>query len=125
MDSGFRPAALLAQSYPLERGPRVRLRLAQARDAEEILALFALNGLEPDRLEVAKLLRSSPRHRIVICASTLLGSAETIVGFGAIEVGATEPDILLADTMLTGGLPDLLASALRSRADAIAKRLAA
>ena len=125
MDSSFSPGALLAQSYPLDRGPRVRLRLAQARDAEEIVALFALNGLEPDRLEVAKLLRSSPRDRIVICASALIGAAETIVGVGAIRVGESEPDILLADTMLTSGLLELLTSALKSRADAIAKRLAA
>ena len=125
MDPGFPPGALLAQSYPLERGPRVRLRLAQRRDAEEIVALLALNRLEPDRLEVAKLLRSNPRDRIVICATTLIGSTETIVGIGAIQVGSSEPDILLADTMLTSGLPELLTSALRSRADAIAKRLAA
>ena len=125
MNPGFEPGALLAQSYPLARGPRVRLRLAQSSDAEEIVALFALNGLEPDRLEVAKLLRSNPRERIVICATALIGSAETIVGVGAIQVGSSEPDILLADTMLTSGLPELLTSALRGRADAIAKRLAA
>ncbi len=125
MDSGFQPGALLAQSYPLARGPRVRLRLAGSRDADEITALYALNGLEYDRLEVAKLLRASPRDRIVICATALIGSAETIVGIGAIQVGASEPDILVADTMLTSGLPELLTSALVSRADAIAKRLAA
>ena len=125
MDPGFQSGALLAQSYPLERGPRVRLRLAQGRDREEIAALFALNGLEPDRPEVAKLLRSGPRDRIVICATALIGSTETIVGVGAIEVGAAEPDILLADTMLTSGLPELLTSALRSRSDAISRRLAA
>ena len=59
----------------------------------------------------------------MICATTLIGSTETIVGIGAIQVGSSEPDILLADTMLTSGLPELLTSALRSRADAIAKRL--
>jgi hypothetical protein len=121
----FQPGALLAQSYPLPRGPRVRLRLAQSRDAEDIVALFALNGLEQDRLEVAKLLRSSPRDRIVICATALIGSTETVVGVGAIRVGASEPDILLADTLLTSGLPELLASALAGRSEAIAKRLAA
>ena len=125
MDPGFEPGALLARSYELARGPRVRLRLAQARDAPDIAALFALNGSEPDVLEITKLLRSNPRDLIVICATALIGSIETIVGVGTIEVGSAEPEILLADTMLTSGLPELLAQALRSRSEAIAKRLAA
>jgi hypothetical protein len=128
MDRSFDPGALLAQSYPLPRGPRVRLRLAQLRDAPEIRALLERQGVEPEELEIARLVRFDPRARVAICATALLGSTETVVGVGAIELDANldaEPDTLVVDDELTDGLDELLKRALTGRANAITRSRAA
>jgi hypothetical protein len=128
MELGFDPGALLARSYALPRGPRVCLRLARIRDAPAIRALCERRGIEPDELELARLVRFDPRHRIVICATALIGLAETVVGIGAIELSAghpREPDVLVVDREATDGLDELLADALVGRANAIGRARAA
>jgi hypothetical protein len=119
------PAALGAHSHALPRGPRVRLRLAQTRDAGAIAHLLAEHGLDPSDLDVARLLRADPRRRVTICATALLGGSETVVGVGSSEVGLPEPDVLAVDAELTDGLEDLLTEAVQRRAEAIAERAAA
>ncbi len=100
----------------------MRLRLAQIRDLRSIQALARKRGLAPEELDIARMVLSDPRSRIAICASGLVGSIETIVGFGAIEVGASEPDLLIADDELTDGLEELMSRALVSRSASIAGR---
>jgi len=133
MISGFDPGALLARSYVLPRGPRVCLRLVRARDREGVRRLFERQGLDPDELELARLTRVDPRRRLVICATALIGSAETVVGIGAIglldgeraraaEVEAEAeagPELVLVDEHATEGLRELLSEALVGRAQAL------
>src|SRR5437763_535323 len=119
MSDGFDPGALLAYSYVLPRGPRVCLRLARPRDAAGIADLFWSHGLEPDELEVARLVRFDPRRRIAICATALIDSVETVVGIGAIHLedsAGGRPAPVLVDEQLTAGLEQLLTDALVGRA---------
>lgn len=109
----------------MPRGPRVRLRLAQIRDLRAIGEFLGAQGRDPDELEAARIAAFDPRRRVAICATALIGSTETVLGIGAIDVGASEPDVLVVDQTLTAGLDDLIASAVRSRAAAIASRPAA
>ncbi len=125
MDSRFDPGDLVAHSYPLARGLHVRLRLARPRDAPGIEALLERLGLRAQELELARLVRFDPRCRIVICATTLIGSREVVAGFGAIALEAAEPELLLVDEQLTAGLGELLARALIGRARAVARIRAA
>ncbi len=127
MTSSFDPGALLARYYQLPRGPRVCLRLARVRDLAGIEQLVHRQGLTVTGLELARLLRSHPRERIVICATALIGSAETIVGVGVIELGglAHEPTWVIADQEATEGLEELLYEALVGRACALARARAA
>jgi hypothetical protein len=125
MMPSFDPGALLARTYLLPRGPRVRLRLARAGDERAIRALAGEHGVEADSLELERLLRFD-RSRIVICATALVGAGEVLVGFGAIELEPwAEPDPVLVDERSTDGLRDLLGAALTGRADAITRRRAA
>jgi hypothetical protein len=128
VEQSFDPGALLARSYPLPRGPRVRLRLAQLRDAPAIRALLERHGVDPEDLQIARLVRFDPRTRVVISATALIGSSETMVGIGAIELDANplaEPDTLVVDEQLTEGLDELVKRALVGRAAAIARTRAA
>jgi hypothetical protein len=125
MMPSFDPGALLARTYLLPRGPRVRLRLARAGDEPAIRALAGEHGVEADSLELERLLRFD-RSRIVICATALVGAGEALVGFGAIELEPwAEPHPVLVDERSTDGLRDLLGAALTGRADAITRRRAA
>ena len=110
----------MSGSYALERGPRVRLRLATTRDAAAIRALLERQGIEAEEVEIARLVRSDPRRRLVICATALIGSAESLGGIGAIDLdGGGEPDTLYVDDSLSDELAELLSRALIGRAAAI------
>jgi hypothetical protein len=126
--ANFDPGALLASSYLIPRGPRVRLRLPQQRDAPAIRELFRAQGRPAEELEVARLVRFDPRVRLVICATALIGSRESIVGIGAIDLEPgrqTQPDTLVVDDEQTEGLDGLLTRALLGRAAAVARTRAA
>lgn len=128
MTTGFDPGALLARSYALPRGPRVCLRLARPRDAAGIAELFWTHGLEPDDLEVARLVRFDPRRRIAICATALVDGAERVVGVGAIDIDDGAPGLpamVLVDEHLTQGLEQLLTDALVGRANVLTRGRAA
>jgi len=124
MEDRFRHAPLLS-SHALSRGLRVRLRLAQVRDVAAIQRLVRERCGMREELEVAQLVRMNPRRRIVICASALIGTTETLVGVAAMDVDADEPDLLCVDEVQTDDLADLLRGALVARANAIAARRAA
>jgi hypothetical protein len=96
---------LLGLSYTLSSGVRVRLRVARPCDAEGIARLVG-----PRELDVARLLRFDPRRRLVVCASALVGSVETILGVGAIDLDSQEPDLLVVEDH--EGLEELLSAAL-------------
>ncbi len=119
MESTSQAGALLARSYTLPHGPRVRLRLSQKRDIPEIRALLDRCGVELGELDLARLIRADPRDTIAITATALVGVKESVLGFGATQVGAETPQLVCADP---DGLEELLAGALRARAAAIALR---
>jgi hypothetical protein len=125
MAHDFDPGALLARSYALTHGPRVCLRLARIRDLPGIEQLTAGLGVELDALRLARLVRSDPRRRVVICATALVGGSETVVGVGAIDVSAVEPSLLAVDELVTEGLSELLAAALAGRAASLRRARAA
>jgi hypothetical protein len=112
----FDPEAHLSRSYELASGLRVRLRLPIRRDEAAIGALL-------ERARIA-----DPRARLVICAASLIGGSETLLGVGEIALGASgyvETTVLQADDDLAPGLRELLSDALHARASAIARARAA
>jgi hypothetical protein len=120
----FDPGALLSRVYRLPSGQRVRLRLVQRRDEHQIRALLTDRGHEHQDLDVMRIVRFDPRRRAVICATTLVGSTETVIGLGAIELDSqpsSEPDLLISDGRIGEGLDELLVGALRGHAHAIAR----
>lgn len=124
----FDPGALLANFYSLPRGPRVCLRLARVRDQRGLEALFAAHGITAHEVDLARLVRSDPRRQLVICATALIGSSETVVGVGALPLdgdGPLRPSLLLVDEELTEGLDELLHDALLGRAKALRRGRAA
>ncbi len=133
MIDGFDPGALLARSYRLPRGPRVCLRLARIRDRAAIAELLdKRQGGPVDEVDLGRLVRADPRRQLVICATALIGGAETLVGLGAIELSpssglghATAPSLLVCDESLAPGLQGLLSGALTGRALALRQARAA
>jgi hypothetical protein len=118
-------APLMAQTYPLPRGPRVRLRLARGRDQASIRELLEHCWVDHHQLDVGGLVRSDPRERAVICATTLLDSGEALVGVGSMRVDGAQLELLCVDQRLTDGLGDLLIRALRGRVNAVSRPRAA
>jgi hypothetical protein len=120
--SSFDPGALLARSYSLPRGPRVCLRLARVRDLRNLSQLLDRQGVVMDEIGLARLVHFDPRERLVICATALIGSAETVVGVGAIELTGerlSEPSLVVVDDAITDGLDELVSDALVGRARAL------
>jgi hypothetical protein len=124
---GFDPGALLARSYELAGRQRVVLRLARLGDLRGLEALCDRLGVSLGELELARLLRSNPRERLVICAMALKRSAEVVVGLGVIEIDHVErgPSLLLVDEDLSEGVGELLSDALTGRAHALTRARAA
>jgi hypothetical protein len=120
----FDPGALLARTYPLPGGPRVRLRLPQSSDADEIQALASRRLTD---LELARLLRFDPRQRLVICATALIDGSDRVVGVGAIDLDRVQdgPEVVTSDRASLEGLGDLLRKALVGRARALLRARAA
>ena len=122
----FDPAPSLGRSFPLSTGIRVRLRYARPSDRESITYLFADQRLQISDADLGRLVRFDPRRRLVICATALLGTSETIVGVGSIELeGRTVAPSVVVDPRVGDGLRELLGGALAGRARALAARRAA
>jgi hypothetical protein len=124
----FDPGALLARSYDLPPGPRVVLRLVRVRDLPRIGELLTRQGIDPDELELARLVRFDPRRRLVVCATAPVGSAEAVVGVGAIDLvddQAPVPSLVVVDHPGTEGLAELISEALIGRAQTVARARAA
>jgi hypothetical protein len=113
------------RTYPLEDGPRVRLRLAWRGDEPAVRDLLRRRDVEASELELRRLLLFDPKERVVLCAFAPIDGSETLVGIGAIDLGeAAEPDTLVVDERLAGGLSSLLGEALVGRARAHGRRVA-
>ena len=115
MDDYVDPGALLARYYSLPRGPRVCLRLVRRRDADGIRRLCERAGITLGELELARLVKFDLGTRMVLCATALIDSAETVLGVGMIELGVDRelvPRLVVADAELTDGLAALLRDAL-------------
>ncbi len=127
MQESFDPGALLARTYALEGGLRVCLRLARISDLAGIEELLAAHDAPVDDVNVGRLVRSDPRLVVVLCATALVDSAEQVVGVGAIDVeaGEPEPSLLVVDERVTDGLDELLHAALLGRAAALRRDRAA
>jgi hypothetical protein len=125
--SDFDPGALMARWYAVPGGPRVCLRIPRVRDRDGIRRLVLTHGPVGAELELARLGHFDPRRQLVICATALLGSAETVVGIGAIELRAgeaDEPSLIVVDGG-AAGLKPLLRDALVGRARALGRARAA
>ncbi len=106
------------RTYPLEDGPRVRLRLALRTDAPAVRDLLARRGLDAGELELGRLLLFDPMSRAVLCAFAPIDGTETLVGIGAIDLrDGAEPDTLVVDERLTDGLGELLGAVLSDWVD--------
>lgn len=121
MLANFDPGALLARSYVVGDDVRVTLRLSRVRDLDALADLFAREGNGLSRIEIARLLRSHPRERLMLCATALIDGRELIVGFGTIGLGrrGMTPTLIVADAARAPGLGGLLHEALVGRAAAL------
>ena len=114
------PGALLARYHPLPRGPRVCLRLARRRDLAAIADLYHRQGIAVPELSLARLVSFDLLRTVVLCATALVDSRETVLGVGAIELDRpTEPTLVVVDAGATDGLDELLTGALVAHATAI------
>jgi hypothetical protein len=126
VSQSFDPGALLGSSFTLDTGVRVRLRLARSSDTALIGDLVARLGGRPDELELARLVQFDPRRRVVICATALIDSTETLVAVGAAELDGTgEHEVVIVDAEQSEALTRLLAAVLAFKVTAaVASRAA-
>ena len=92
-------------THPLPGGGRVRLRLPHALDRAGLHELLARLGLAADELEVRRAMRCVPRRRVALVATGLVDGRERLVGFGALEDGATT---LIGEEPVVGVLEEAL-----------------
>lgn len=84
-------AALFARGHRLPAGLLLRLRLARPGDELLLAELLAEIGVQAGELDLARLVRFDPRRRLVVCATVLIDSTESAVGFGTITSGRGDP----------------------------------
>ena len=106
----------LRRTFPVPGGPPVRLRMAGPSDRPLVKALLERRGIEATELELRRLLAFDPARRHVLCALAPMDGHETVMGFGAIDAGAGEPDVLVVDERVGRGLAELLGRVLIERA---------
>jgi hypothetical protein len=106
----------------LPDGTLVSLRRVRLRDLDALISLAARGGILCEQFELARLVRSDPAERLVMCATTLVDATETVVGIGVIELGssATMPSLILVDPAHGRSLARWLAESLVARARAAA-----
>ena len=96
------------------------LRLARRRDLAGIAHLYARRGIPVHQLSLARLVSFDLLSQLVLCATALIDSADTVVGVGAIELDRpTEPTLVVVDEAETDGLAELVSGALVAHATAV------
>jgi hypothetical protein len=111
-----------ARTATLADGTRMSMRRVRLRDLDALRALAGRAGIVCEDFELARLVRSDPGDRLVLCATTVRGRTETVLGVGVIELSgsATMPSLILVDPACGRPLAVLLAEALLDRARAVA-----
>jgi hypothetical protein len=111
-----------AARHVLAGGAVVTLRPVRPRDLDAVGSLAARNGIMCEELELARLVRSDPGRRLVLCAGAAVDGVETVVGIGVIELGrwSTMPSMVLVDPSVGAGLSRLVADALIDHARELA-----
>ncbi len=107
---------------PLPDGTLISMRRVRLRDLDALRSLAAHAGVLCEEFELARLVRSDPAERLVLCATALVESTETVVGIGVIELGAsaTMPSLILVEPAHGRPLAALLAEELVEQARAAA-----
>ncbi len=115
--SSIDPGALLARTYPIPGGDRVRLRLLRQADEAAVRALLADAGAELDDFQLRRLLRVDPRARTAIAALSPRGGGEELLGLGVIDRSPdADPELIVVASHCGPALEELIESALRARA---------
>jgi hypothetical protein len=106
----------------LADGTRIAMRRVRLRDLDALRSIAARAGILCEEFELARLVRSDPGIRLVLCATSVRDGAETVLGVGVIELSgsATMPSLILVDPACGRPLAVLLAEALIDRARAVA-----
>jgi hypothetical protein len=111
------PGALLARTYAVPGGRRVRLRLLRNADLPAVRDLLEQVGVGLDELTLQRLGRFDPRERVAIAAVAPRPRGESVLGIGAIDLGPrSRPDLLVIDPACGDELEGLLVNALVARA---------
>jgi hypothetical protein len=118
------PGALLARTWSLDSGLRVRLRVARPRDAAAVSDLLARCGVEVSDLRVQRLVRPDPRREVTICAMAPLDGREELVGLGAVSFEDGDPHTVVCDARMDAGGADLIDAALRELVRRRSRRVA-
>jgi hypothetical protein len=110
------------QAPTLADGKRVTMRRVRLRDLDALRSIAARAGIVCEEFELARLVRSDPGDRLVLCATTVRDGGETVLGVGVIELStsATMPSLILVDPVYGRPLAALLADGLIDRARAVA-----
>jgi hypothetical protein len=109
--------AYFTRSHRLENGIRVRLRLARPGDQRPVARLLGHLGFDPEVPQLLDLVRFDPSERSVVCATALIGGAERVIGFGAVDRTVDgAPATVVAEPDFGPELIRLLRGGLRARA---------
>ena len=110
---------LLDRHHVVPGGDRIRLRLPQVGDRDELRALLTHLGVED--LDVRRALRWAPQSgRWSVVATRWDGMREAIVGVAMVDADDGTPTLLADDAAVC----DLLAQALADRAETTRRRVA-
>jgi hypothetical protein len=101
--------ALLATSYSLADGSRVRIRLARPTDLPLVAEFLAGDAAPSDEL-LRRFTFYDPRERVVLAATMLDGGQERIVALGDAAFDDM-PEVVVDDDMERRGVADLMADA--------------
>ena len=105
------PGALLATSYQLRDGSRMRLRLARPTDVPLVRDFLTGDGnVDVDSDLVRRFTFYDPRERVVLAATMLDGGQERIVALGDAAFDDM-PEVVVEDDMAERGVADLMAEA--------------
>lgn len=106
----------------LSDGTPLAMRRVRLRDLDALRCIAARAGVVCEEFELARLVRSDPGERLLLCATAVRDGNETVLGVGVIELSGvtTMPSLILVDPAYGRPLAVLLAEALLDGARAAA-----